>query len=186
MGCGASKKVAADGKGSGAHQTTATSAEGGADAAASNRVTQFSATDSPEKYRKADGGVPSPGLRIGGGDTGPPPPKFKLGGLGGTTGQSNEGESGLKVGGADSPEVVTELVQAMADLYFSPQGGSGSSRGTLVSVLSIIGQRAMSVHCQLGEALFYFSLAERYSGGSDNAVGVGVEGSGDTCSGDMC
>jgi hypothetical protein len=81
-----------------------------------------------------------------------------------------------QVGGSESADVVTELVQTMAELYFPTEGGSGSGRSTLVSVLGVIGQRAMSVHRQLGEALFYFSLAERFAGSGDAGAGAGAGG----------
>jgi hypothetical protein len=84
-------------------------------------------------------------------------------------------------GGTQSPAVVTELVEVMADLYFPRTGeadgvGAGSARETLATVLSIIAQRAVGVHKRVGEALFYYSLAEQYRTGTGSNMNTGDDG----------
>jgi hypothetical protein len=82
-------------------------------------------------------------------------------------------------GGTQSPAVVTELVEVMADLYFPRTGeadGAGSARETLATVLSIIAQRAVGVHKRVGEAMFYYSLAEQYRPGTGSNMNTGDDG----------
>ncbi len=64
----------------------------------------------------------------------------------------------------DSREIVEELVETLAREYFvSFSSCSGGPRGTLISVLRILGHRALSVHREVGDAVLYYQLAEQHN-----------------------
>ena len=63
----------------------------------------------------------------------------------------------------DSHEIVAELVETLALEYLvSSTTYSGGPRATLLTVLRILGHRALSVHREVGDAVFYYQLAEQY------------------------